>query len=83
MTSIWKLVEAELSPEAKAKLDSAEKAYADKQAANTNASFNKSKKSNNHRDSRKPQKSNRSDTVYYPDTPETRTYYASLAVEQM
>ena len=116
MTSIWKLVEAELSPEVKAKLDLAEKNAAAKLAAaqstatssstqsNTPSStstsnsqrnsnvqqkrssshHNKSKGSNNGRG--KSSNSSRrgySSDLFYPDTPETREYFAKMAVKQI
>jgi hypothetical protein len=108
MTSIWKLVEAELSPEAKAQLDLAEKAHAAKQPISTpiaNGGGNKSTISTTHNNNNnnkrngmngnygrgnnnnKPRGRNTTtrytNELFYADTPETRAYYARMAVEQM
>lgn len=82
MSSIWKLVEAELSPEAKAKLELADLASGKqsngaatgKQRRPNNGG---STKRNNHR------RQQQMDTMFYADTPESRAYYGKLAVEQM
>ena len=96
MTSIWKLVEAELSPEAKARIDMAEKKQqqlAVAAATGTNPDKNYSSRinkggnskgssgwSNNQHPHRQGSKHR---GTYYPDTPETRKLCAKLAVEQM
>lgn len=79
MTSIWKLVEAELSPEIKARLENAEKSIDTKSTSGGHTSRSK-RSSHRHRYSKDRQRYNR---VFIPDTPETREYYAKLAVEQM
>lgn len=81
MTSIWKLVEAELSPEIKARLESAEKIEDNnKQSVGSGHSSRSKRSSHRHRYNRDKQRYNQ---VFIPDTPETREYYAKLAVEQM
>ena len=81
MTSIWKLVEAELSPEIKARLENAEKTEENnKQSIGSGHSSRSKRSSHRHRYNREKQRYN---NVFIPDTPETREYYAKLAVEQM
>lgn len=91
MTSIWKLVEAELSPEAKAKMELAEREaearsqqqQQQQQGAGAKSRTRQGNGGSAHSKSKGGKAGKSRQGGYYADTPETRAYLAGLAVAQM